>query len=516
MRIAVARINQETHSLSPVPTELSDFQAMHHYVGDALMSRLSYWNTEVEGAFRNAELSGFAQRVKKRSTRAAPIEVVPLVSAWAAPSGPLSIACYETLLAELLLYLEQAGPIDAVYLSLHGAMGVTGLVLPHSSSPDGEIVARVRNAVGPNVPIAVSLDLHANLCAGIVDNATVVQAYQTNPHRDHAAVGARCADWLIDIVRKQIDPVMEWRSLPMILGGGNTVDFVAPMRPIFARMRAVEKEPGMLGASVLMCHPWNNHPELGWAVLVVACRNKQNARDVHADALAEMCWAVRDDQPPPFISASDAVAKARAARLQRKLGVVVMADVSDVVSAGAPGENVQLVAALLAAPDLASLSAVRDPALVDELHRAGQSNVKRSVKLGGKLDPTMGIALDAEVLIERLGQAPKHGRYAILRVGAARVVVLEGPALVMKPSFYEDIGLRIWPADVVMVKNFFPFLLFFLPYARKVLFVRTKGRTDLDEALHVQYAGPVHPQTKLSEWRSGDRRRRHQTAGAPL
>ncbi|CAN5168978.1 hypothetical protein BH09MYX1_BH09MYX1_29400 [soil metagenome] len=80
--------------------------------------------------------------------------------------------------------------------------------------------------------------------------------------------------------------------------------------------------------------------------------------------------------------------------------------------------------------------------------------------------------------------------------------------LVIKPSFYGDLGLSVWNADVVVVKNFFPFRMFFLPYARKTIYVKTRGVTDLDAAFPLKFDGPVHPRDAVSEWRERDRMRR--------
>jgi hypothetical protein len=89
-----------------------------------------------------------------------------------------------------------------------------------------------------------------------------------------------------------------------------------------------------------------------------------------------------------------------------------------------------------------------------------------------------------------------------------RIVVTEGPSMVMRPSFYTEVGLDPWHADIVMVKNFFPFLMFFLPYNRKTIFVRTRGTTDFDAAFQLRFDGPMHPRDPVDDWRSRDRLRR--------
>jgi len=109
--------------------------------------------------------------------------------------------------------------------------------------------------------------------------------------------------------------------------------------------------------------------------------------------------------------------------------------------------------------------------------------------------------------------ASKHDRHGfgktiVLAVEHLRIVVTEGPSMVMRPAFYTDVGLSPWKADIVVVKNFFPFLLFFFLYSRKALFVRTRGRSDFDAAFQLAFDGPMHPRDVVDDWRPRDRARR--------
>ena len=89
-----------------------------------------------------------------------------------------------------------------------------------------------------------------------------------------------------------------------------------------------------------------------------------------------------------------------------------------------------------------------------------------------------------------------------------RIVITEGPSMVMRPSFYTEVGLSLWKADIAVVKNFFPFLMFFLPYNRKTIFVRTHGATDFDAAFQLRFDGPMHPRDVVDDWHERDRMRR--------
>jgi len=496
-RIAFARIMQETNALSPVATTLHDFEGSHYLEGDDLMRAVTE-GPEVAGFFKRAELAGFIQAARARK---AEIEPVPLLSAWASSGGPLAKDCFEELEARLIDRLRKAGPVDGVYLALHGAMGAHGI-----PDPETRLVKSVRSVIG-GAPLVVSHDLHGNVTQARVDACDALVAYQTNPHRDHAKIGKKAGSIAIGTALGELKPTMAWRSLPMILGGGKTIDFLQPMRPVFRRMRQAEKLGDALGASTFMVHPWNDSPQLGWSTLVVT-DNDAAAADRLADELAEMCWQRRHEQPPEFPGASEAIAAARAAKVRRKLGCVTMADASDVVTAGAPGDSTHLLRALIEeGTGLRSYAAVRDPQAIAQLWSRDVGDIVATT-IGGTLDPASSPPLPVRGTIVSKHDRHGFGRTIVLAVDHVRVVITEGPSMVMRPSFYTEVGLHPWHADIVMVKNFFPFLMFFLPYNRKTIFVRTRGTTDFDAAYKLSFDGPMHPRDPVDDWRARDRLRR--------
>lgn len=508
--MAYARIQQETNALSPVLTTVADFEAVHLLEGEALTRAIALENTEAEGFLHDAELSGFAEGARDEARRSgSTLELIPTCSAWAVPSGPLTRQCYDEIVERVLAPLRRAvadGPLDAVFLSLHGAMGVRDLPLPTSDSPDSEIVRRVREVVG-DIPIGVTLDLHGNLCPGLVDRTTVIQAYRTNPHRDHFAVGARVGAILVRTARGEVRPVQAWRTLPMLLGGGITLDFWRPLRSIFQRMAQLDRDPHVLASSLFTVHPWNDHRELGWSTLVVTDGAPSLAESL-AEELAERAWEVRHQLPPKFRSVEEAIARISASPT-RRLGPAIIADVSDVVSAGAPGDNTRVLGGLLEhGADIKAYVAIRDPKLVAELWGGHQVGETLNVTVGGSLDPARGAPVTTEATIERMPRAHGVGRMVVLAIGRVKLVVTEGPAFAIQPAFYRNAGLRIRDAEAIVVKNFFPFLMFFFPYTLNTHFVKTRGVTDFDAAYDLDFAGPIHPRDNVLEWRSADRRRR--------
>ena len=511
-RVAYARISQETNALSGLRTSLADFERQHFLAGEILRDAVAPGGDEAPGFLRNAELTGFVREAQRQARRReAALELVPLFSAWCIPSGPLTRACFEALATRLVAEAQAAGPLDGLYVCLHGAMGVDGLALPADSSPEGEIMRRLRDALGEGVVLGASLDLHANVTPTLVASSDVLEAYRTNPHRDHVATGARTADLLLRTMWGEIRPVHTWRSLPMILGASPTIDLARPLRPILRLARSMERLPGILSANLCMCHPWNRHPELGWSVLVSADALVPEGlarMEGCADQLADRCWQTRDKVPAAFVTPEEALQKVRRARFRRRFGPCVFSDASDVVTAGAPGENTHLLGALITQGEgLRIYVPFRDEVVVESLWGvAPGSRVK--VMLGGRVSPELHppLALDAQV--ERCVLGLGGQRQVVLLVGTLRIIVCEGPPLAVMPRFFREAGLRLRDADLIITKNFFPFLLYFLPYARMYGFIRTVGVTNLDAAHAFAEAGPVHPRDAVPYWREADRRRR--------
>lgn len=497
LRIAIARISQESNCFSPILTQLEDFERCHSLEGDALLRACEPGNVEVQGYLRHAELTGAIDAIRELDA-----EPVPLFSLWAIPGGPVETSVFEILRDRLEDALRRAGRLDGVVLSLHGAMGAVGI-----RDPDTELIRAAKRATGGRIPIAVTHDLHANLTQERVEAADILVGYRTNPHRDQRRTGYVAARDLIRVARGEQRPATAWRSLPVLLGGGTTVDILPPVRSIFQHLSALQRHPRVMSASVMFCHPWNDEPRIGWSSHVTTNGDPSLADDL-ADDLAERCWAVRHEQPPPFLSPRVAIERARASTLARKLGVVVFADASDVVSAGAPGDSSRLLSALLTdATDMTSYVPVRDPEAARALFAKPEGSRVRA-NVGGALDPGASQPIEIEGTLSKKIVHPSLGRMVALDLGAVKLVVTEGHALAVKPSFYADVGLNPWKADVIVVKNFFPFRIYFAPLARRVFYVQTEGATDLDAAFQGEFDGPIWPRDPVHEWRTTDARRR--------
>lgn len=499
-RIAFGRIQQESNALTDVRTTLEDFERVHIKSGQELLAACAPNGTEAEGFLKNAELSGFVEAVREQGR--GEVELVPLVSAWAVSGGPLTKDTFATLSDQLINGIEEAGHIDAVFLAMHGAMCVED-----DKDPEGTLLARIREKFGEKLPTAITLDLHGNLTVSKVTGSTIIAAYRTNPHRDHKKVGYRAGTLLLQTLREEVTPTSAWRSLPLVLGGGKTLDFLSPMRAIFAWMKKMEQNPKVLYLSLFMAHPWNDHPDMGWGVHVITDNDPDLAEKL-ADDLAHKAWEVREEQPPEFPTISEAIPMIRRSWFRRKIGCVVVCDASDVVGAGAAGENTHLLATLLKdGKGLRAYIPLRDAEAVETLWEKEPGD-QVTLLVGGKLDPRWNNPIEVTGVVGLKKETRHFGRAVVFNLGDIELAITEAAPIVMDPGFYNDLGLNLWAADLAVVKSFFPFRLYFWRYNRKSLYVRTRGATDFDAARNIELTDAVHPFSEVNEWQPVDRRRR--------
>lgn len=500
LRIAFGRFMQETNSFSPVPSTLSDFR--HFIEGEELLNACQPGQWEIEGYLRNLELTGFLKAVKRHQIHRS-IEVVPLFSAFAIPGGPLLKDDFELVCARLSHLLREAGELDAVFFSLHGALDVAGV-----ENAEAKLLAVIREVLGTELRVAITLDLHATLTQELVSACDLICGYRTNPHRDFQRCGFKAGDLLIRSLLGEIKPTIAWRSLPMMLGGGAGIDFLPPMLPIFLRMNIMEANFGALCCNVYMCHPFIKHPEIGWSVYVITNDNQELAEKM-ADELAERCWNVKHISPPNLLGIEEVLKRARRSFFARKLGTITICDASDVVAAGSTGENTDVLRELLhKGQGLLSYVPLRDPHVVNLLW---QEEIGKEVNLevGGKLHPEVNQPLPVSGILLIKKDTREFGRVVVLDLNHVKLVVTEGSALALKPEFYTNLGLNAWKPDITVVKSFFHFRIYYLFVSRKTYYVKTSGITDIDIMLNIKTRQPVYPKDEVADWRETDALRRH-------
>lgn len=487
-RVAFGRFAQETNSFNLVPTSREDFESFHLVESAELLDHLE--GPELAGLLKKAELKGFL-----RGLGAA--DLVPMGSVWALPGGPQTRACYDGIIADLLAPILAAGPLDGVYLCMHGAMGVEGLF-----DPEADLLSRVREIVG-GVPIVVSFDLHANVTPEDVELSSLLIAYQTNPHRDHHATGMRAGQLLVRLMDGAIQPVSVLRQLPMLTGGGTMSDLLGAMRSVFARLRQIQRLPGVLHANLYVAHWLLDAPAQGWKVLVSTDGDPELATTL-ADELADLCWATRHVGTPRLYTVQETLDSVRARTRARRLGTIVVVDAGDCVGAGGAGDHTGVLRDLLdGGRDLTAYVPVRDAEVVRNLWDL-EEGARVTTLVGGRLDPSASGPVEVCGTLVSKATGP-DGRRVVLECGNATLFVTERACPVFRPGFFTDLGFSLWKPDFVLVKNAFVFWLTFWSVTRGVIYTGTDGSTSFARVrgLFQHVPRPIHPLDEIADWRQG-------------
>ena len=487
-RLALIELHQETNSFSPVYTELRNFESL------AL-----YYDQDVHkgGDKHRLQVDGFRRALKKWGK--GKFEMVPILAAWSHSGGKIRKEVFDHFKNHILNRLKE-NPVDGIYFSVHGAMGVEDM-----HDPEGDLLSEIRNLVGNDIPIGVSCDLHANITRQLVMEATFINAYRTNPHRDHNKVGFKSGKLLMQTVLGEIKPVMAFQKLPLLKGGGFNIDFIAPMRKIFWAMKKMERHSKVLSVSTFMVHIWIDAPEVGWSCIVVTDNEPQLARQL-CDKLSEMNWSVKDYPHPNPLTPEEALRKVKKSFWRWIPGTSIISDISDLVAAGAPGENTLILQSLMNfGKDLTSYIPLCDEATVNQLNKK-QINMKVTVEVGGKLDKVFNQPVTFTGQLIFLDES-RYGRTAVIVRNKLYLIITTLPCPAFKPSFFTKLGLSLWKADVIVVKNLFPFRLFYWKYNRQTLYVQTKGVTNIDvfQLDYKHIPRPIHPLDKLKSWKKHER-----------
>lgn len=484
-KIAVAELHHETNSFSKVLTDMRSFEGLGLHYGEDIWTFGEKWKAQVYGFRKAVEKYGKGE-----------FSIVPIYAAWAWSGGPIQRDIYDHFKNLVLDTLRDQPDLDGLYLSLHGAMGVEGL-----RDPESDLLQAVRDIKGNDFPVGVSYDLHANLTRKNVELATFIVGYHTNPHRDHKRVGYRVGRILMDTIRGKVKPVMAWRKMRLLKGGGMGVDFLPPMLGIIRSMKRMERRKDVLAVSNFWVHIWIDDPELGWSTLVVTDANQTLAEDL-AEDLADKNWKVRDRKHPTPKDAEKAIRIAKGARIRRKMGTVVFCDTSDVVGAGAPGENTHLLAAIMEqAPELRSYIPVRSPESAIEAFEAGVG-AEVSLTVGKQLEQEYNREVHFEGKVIHAKETA-WGKTAVIVNQGIHLILTEMPFPAYFPKDYREVGLNLWKADITIVKNLFPFRFKFLRYNRKTVNVVTNGITNLDvhTLKYEEVPRPIYPLDSIDDWR---------------
>jgi microcystin degradation protein MlrC len=468
MKIFAAGIATETNTFSPVPTGLEDFRVQR--------------GAEVQrGVVTHPSLD--LSRLWGRQAEARGDTFVFSLNAWAEPSGTTVRSAYESLRDEILTDLRATLPVDIVLLMLHGAMVAAGY-----DDCEEDILRRIRDIVGKDVVIGAELDLHCHLSPAKLAAADILITYKEYPHTDINGRARELFNLAVDARLGRTRPTMALFDCRMV---GMYPTSREPLRGFVDSLSEIERRPGVLSVSFGHGFPFADLPHVGARMLVVTDNDRDLAERV-ARELGLRVHALRKQIGFDSISLDMETAFARA--LASRERPVVLADQSDNVGAGAPGDATFALRWLLD-HDVrdAATAIVYDPEVVRIARKAGVG-ATLSLRLGGKMGPASGAPLDIEATVlatldDYMHARPQQGGEVLfrpagdvvaLRCGGIDIVVGSQRCQCFSPSIFTDLGIDPRVKRLLIVKSHQHFYHGFASIAADTLYMAGPGAVPTD------------------------------------
>lgn len=490
LRIGLIHLMQETDTFNPVPTTLADFEQVALLEGEAMLQRLD----------PNGPIAGYCAAVESWDGA---VRTLPVLRADAQSGGRLTRETLDELCSRIRAGLEASLPVDGLVVLLHGAASADGV-----DDVEGHVLTTIRGVVGPDLPLALMLDHHANVTAEMMRHTDLLMAFRTQPH-DPFDTAHDLTSIALMLFSGEVRPTTAWRKLPMITHQEQYLTAHGPMKEWFDHARAMERDGRALTVSLFPMQPWLDVEEAGWTVVVVTDGDQAQA-DALADELADMGWGLRHRfMEQENRTTEDAIAFAD----DPGRGTVLLSDTGDSVLGGSPGDSTVILGALLRAPvQHRALVPLTDPVAARRLIELRDGDAV-DLELGGwstsfssplRVTGTRRAGRDGPVTLPGLPQGSVDmGAAVILDLGRVTVLVTEHPGVGgIHPGVYRALGVEPGHYKMIVMKTASNF-----QYMRDITttFVRvaTPGPTQSD-VLSLPWSRiprPMFPLDEMETWR---------------
>jgi microcystin degradation protein MlrC len=463
--LIVGGIMHETHTFSAEPTRLDTLEVVAR--GEELLAYRG----------RNHSLGGAIDGCDEQG-----IDLVPTFFADGTSTGVPDRATFETLLGELCERIAAALPADGIVLTLHGAMVAEGF-----PDAEAEIARRVRSIAGPELPIAVTLDFHANIGQAMVDAVDVITTYDTYPHTDATARAREAVDLLARVIRGELLPAMALAKPPLLPVPQAMATATGPFRTIFERAHAMEQSGEAVTVTVAGGFPYADVPEARVSMLVTTDDDPVAARRL-ADELADLAWSLRQQMIVQNTAPEQAVAEA----IAYPEGPVMLVDVGDNIGGGTPGDGTVLLAELLAQDAQEACLVIADPEAAGTAFAAGVG-AEVELTVGAKTDHWHGdpVPVTGRVRLlcdgqwvhegpENAGLPVDMGPTAVLRCGGVNLVLTSHKSMPGDQQQLKSVGIDPLRQKIIVVKAAVRWRGGFGPIAKHAVYAGTPGLGSVD------------------------------------
>ncbi len=494
MKVLVAMMSHETNTFSPVPT---------------LLERFGNGRAPAEGKAayklmkgKAATMSGLLDVADDRGA-----EIITPIAAGAPPSGPVNEEAYQYVVDKIC---TAARGCDALLLDLHGAM-----VTETHEDGEGSLLKKLRELY-PDIPIAVGLDMHANLYADMVENATVIAGYQTYPHIDNYETGVRAANILFDSIEGKTTPTMAWGNVPMLphVMRQGTDDF--PNRELQQKVRELEASE-TLAVSLFTGFPHADIKNAGLSVVVVTDNDMNKAQEIR-DELLELAWSHREAFVYKIEPLADSVAAGvRAAEEDGDDGPVILLDHYDNTASGGTMDTTDVLREILhqGLEDVAAFG-IHDPEAVEKMIAAGVGN-EITVSIGAHfhmaaleeqsqpLEVTGIVRIISDGLFKVVGpmatgSTMNMGKTVVLDTGKVQIIVISRHIEPYDLGCFYSLGIDPLKKTYLMLKSRIHYRATFMSIAKKIVECAGKGvcTSDYSQLTFENVRRPIFPLDKIN------------------
>ncbi len=447
-RIALLGFALETNGFA-APAEEAEFREKCYLEGEDLARDLKQPAPRVSPG-----LNGFISVMDA----AGPWEMIPVLYTTAGASGPADQAFFEACCARIEAALKAAGPLDGVYCCQHGAAAAT-----EDQDADGTMLSRIRAAVGPDVAVVATLDLHANLSPAMVQSTDLLCAYLTNPHVDMRERGEEAARAMLEMFGG-MKTKKAYIHLPLLPPSVALLTKKGPYADAIDHGQTLVGGP-ILNVSILGNFSMADSPRNGMSV-VVTSRGDQAAADAAAREIAARIWADRNRYVAKLTSIADCTAMALAAGRDPARPALCFADVADNPGGGARGNTTWMLKAFHeAGVEGACFGIHYDVALAAEAHALGEG-ARFTARFNRDEKDKYSEPFAAEAVVEKLsdgafigrrgnmaGRSGNIGKTALLRLGGIRVVVVSVRNQAYEPMMFEHLGVDLGAVRALVLKS---------------------------------------------------------------
>ena len=397
MRFAILGISHETNTFSPVPADYASFEAEGILRGQEIVDEFGGSEATAAGFLQAARELGF--------------EGVPLIHARTGPIGTITKDAFDRIVGEMIDMLRENGPWDGVLLANHGAA-----VSEEYPDVDGEVSRRVRELVGPDLPVGIALDMHGNISKEAVRHTTAMTIYRSNPHLDARERARECAEIIFRTAKGEIAPVQWLEMPPMYINIVKQFTGEEPMKSVVADSLHALEDPGIISTSVAEGYPYADVEQMGMSFLAIADGDLDLARE-KAVWMAERAWERRAEMHIHVPSVRDALEMAEShADANPDGGPVVLMDVGDNIGGGSSADSTYILEEAQRMGVRRLLQSLYDPEAVRRCVEAGVGG-EVSIEVGAKTDDLHGKPVAVTGRVTRLSEGkyedtrPTHGGY---------------------------------------------------------------------------------------------------------